>query len=177
MPSGYSSRCKACNSARRLQIEAWKKDLNTNQISLKLKELGEPISRQALDNHFTEHYDVQTEVQEQYSKSQANFQQTAGERVSEIVVLDDMITSKADLHQKLERILSSRLNGLEDSDEVCELPKLPMAYVSLYTGCATGLCQAMKTKQELLGEDSGSKKAGAMQSWVDLMLEDEAGAK
>jgi hypothetical protein len=32
----------------------------------------------------------------------------------------------------------------------------------------------MKTKQGLLGEASGSKKAGAMQSWVDLMLEDEA---
>jgi hypothetical protein len=175
MPAGYSSRCKACNSPHRLQIEGWKnKDgLNSTEISLKLKEMGESISRPALDNHFAEHYDVQPEVQAQYLQSQANLQKDAGERVSEIVVLDEVIKGKADLHQKLETILTNRLKGLEDTGGAGELPNLPTAYVSLYTGCATGLCQAMKTKQELLGEDSGSKKAGAMQSWVDLMLEDE----
>jgi hypothetical protein len=175
MPSGYSSRCKACNSPHRLQIEAWKKDLTTNQISFKLlKELDESISRQALDNHFAEHYDVQSEVQEQYQKSQSNLQKDAGARLSEIEVLDRIVSGKHELHQKLERIITNRLNGLEDVQKLDELPRISASYVALYTGCAAEIRQAMKTKQELLGEDSGNKKAGAMQSWVDLMLENEA---
>jgi hypothetical protein len=35
--------------------------------------------------------------------------------------------------------------------------------------------KALKAELELAGDDPESKKAGAMQSWVDLMLEDEAG--
>ena len=34
--------------------------------------------------------------------------------------------------------------------------------------------KALKAELELAGDDPESKKAGAMQSWVDLMLEDEA---
>ncbi len=176
MPAGYSSQCKSCNSAHRIQIESWHKDGKSPEaIQVLLKnEFDEKISYRAIRNHLNEHYDVPTEAQKQYVESQANLQKDAGERVSEIVVLDEVIKGKADLHQKLETILTNRLKGLEDTGGAGELPNLPTAYVSLYTGCATGLCQAMKTKQELLGEDSGSKKADAMQSWVDLMLEDEA---
>ena len=175
MPAGYSSRCKACNTPLRTQIEAWKvKDkLKTSQIELKLKELGDPISRRALDNHFAEHYNVADVAADQYNQSQANLQKDAGERVTEIIVLDDLIASKATLHQKLGKILANRLKGLEDTEEVSYLPKLPMAYVSLYTGCATGLCQALKTKQELLGEDGAGRQAKAMETWVDLMMEDD----
>ncbi len=175
MPAGYSSRCKACNTPLRNQIEAWKvKDkLNTSQIELKLKELGEPISRRALDNHFAEHYDVAKEAEQQYNESQANLEKDAGARVSEIATLDTVIEGKAALHKKLEKILTNRLNGLEDSKDAGELPKLPMAYVSLYTGCASGICQALKTKQELLGEDGAGRQAKAMETWVDLMMEDD----
>ena len=175
MPAGYSSRCKACNSPLRLQIERWKvKDgLKTTEISLRLKEMGEPISRPALDNHFAEHYDVQSEVQEQYNQSQVALSQAAGERVTEIQILDDVVTGKRTLHQKLEKILTNRLNGLEDTKEPRELPKIPQAYVSLYVGCASEIRQFLKTKQELLGEDAGAKKAKAMETWVDLMTEDE----
>jgi hypothetical protein len=35
--------------------------------------------------------------------------------------------------------------------------------------------KALKAELELAAEDPESRKAGAMQSWVDLMLEDEAG--
>jgi hypothetical protein len=180
MPAGYSSRCKSCNSPNRLKIEEWhsKDGLSDRAIQARLKsEFGEDISYVAISNHFSEHYNVQAEVQEQYNQSQVNLQKDAGERVSEIRVLDDIVESKHKLHQMLEKIFSSRLasllEGAEKGEEPPELPKLPMAYVSLYTGCAAGICQALKAKQELLGEDSGKKKADAMQSWVDLMLEDE----
>lgn len=173
MPAGYSSRCKACNSPHRLQIESWKKDLNTSEISLRLKEMGERISRPALDNHFAEHYDMQSEVREQYNQSRINMQQDANEFLSDIKVLDDAVAGKRTLHQKLEKILTNRLKGLEDTEEIGDLPKLPQAYVTLYIGCASEIRQFLKTKQELLGEDAGAKKAKAMETWVDLMLEDE----
>lgn len=173
MPAGYSSRCKSCNSPNRLKIEAWHEEgLSDRTIEARLKaEFGEKISYVAIGNHFAEHYNVQAEVQEQYHQSQVNLQQAAGERLYEIQVLDDVVAGKMKLHEVLESILSKRLGGLAESCQ--ELPKLPMAYVSLYTGCTSGICQALKTKQELLGEDSGSKKARALESWVDLMTEDE----
>jgi len=176
MPAGYSSRCKACNSPLRTQIEQWHcKDGDSSRvISAKLKELGEKISDRALDNHFDEHYNVPNVACEQYTKSKANIQKDAEELLSEIEILDSIVSGKHKLHQKIEKIISNRLKGLDEIKELRELPKIPAAYVTLYTGCAAEIRQAMKTKQELLGEDSGSKKAGAMQSWVDLMLEDEA---
>lgn len=174
MPAGYSSKCKTCNSPLRTEIELWHVDgMNDSAISRKLKEMGESISDKSLANHFTEHYNVAKEAEQQYNESQANLQEAAGERVTEIVTLDNMIAGKAALHQKLEKILSNHLTGLEDTEKARELPKLPMAYVSLYTSCATGLYQAMKTKQELLGEDGAGRQGKAMESWVDLMMEDD----
>lgn len=174
MPAGYSSRCKACNSPNRLQIEAWHKDGDSARIiAARLKDLGEMISDRALDNHFSEHYNVQVEVQEQYQKSQVNLKNEAGERISEIQVLNDLVAGKQKLHQTLESLLANRLKGLEGAEELRELPKLPAAYVALYTGCASGICQALKTKQELLGEDGAGRQAKAMETWVDLMMEDD----
>lgn len=174
MPAGYSPRCKACNSSLRVQLEKWKDDGdNTSQISIKLKERGENISRPALDNHFEKHYNVSKEVQEQYFQSQANLQEEASERISEIQMLDDVALEKYQLHTKLTKIIGKLIKGLEDSKDIAEFPKLPAAYVTLYTDCAAEIRQALKTKQELLGEDGNTKKANAIQNWVDLMLEDE----
>jgi hypothetical protein len=174
MPAGYSSRCKACNSPNRLQIEAWHKGGDSSRIiAARLKELGEKISDRALDNHFAEHFNVQREVQEQYQKSLANLQKDAGERVVEIQILDDIVAGKQKLHRTIESLLSSRLTDLEGAKDLAELPKLPAAYVALYTGCASGICQALKTKQELFGEDGAGRQARAMETWVDLMMEDD----
>jgi hypothetical protein len=175
MPAGYSSKCKSCNSDHRLDIEAWHKDGKSAETIEKmlLEKYGEKISCTAIRKHLNEHYNVAKEAEQKYHESQINLEKDAGERVSEIVTLDAVIEGKANLHRKLEKILSNRLKGLEDIKEISDLPKLPMAYVSLYTGCATGLCQAMKTKQELLGEDGAGRQAKAMESWVDLMMEDD----
>jgi hypothetical protein len=173
MPAGYSSKCKSCNSAHRLKIEAWHKDgKSAEAIEILLKETyGEEISSRAIRNHINEHYNVPAEVQKQYHKSQVNLEKSANERVTEIQIIDDVVAGKRVLHQKLEKILTNRLKGLEDTEEPRDLPKLPQAYVTLYIGCASEIRQFLKTKQEILGEDSGTKKANAMETWVDLMLE------
>lgn len=174
MPAGYSSRCKTCNSSHRLEIEAWHKEgKSAEAIEILLKEAyGEEISCRAIRNHISEHYDVPAAVQEQYHRSQANLERDAGERISEIQTLDEVVAGKHRLHRTLEKIISNRLEGLEESEEIEELPKLPQSYVQLYNGCASEIRQCLKTKQELLGEDSGAKKAQAMETWIDLMLED-----
>ena len=176
MQAGYSAKCKTCNSSHRLKIEKWHMDGKIPEAIevLLLKKYGEKISGRAIRNHLDEHYNVPGAVQEQYHKSQANLEKEAGERISEIEILESVVAGKHALHKKLEAIFTNLLGDLDEEKEPGELPHLPMAFVSLYTGCAAEIRQAMKTKQELLGEDSGSKKAGAMQSWVDLMLEDEA---
>jgi hypothetical protein len=176
MPAGYSSKCKSCNSTQRLEIEAWHRDGKSPEAIevMLLEKYDEKISCTAIRNHLNEHYDIPAEVQKQYNQSQVNLQKDAEERLSEIEILDSIVSGNHKLHQKLEKIISNQLKGLDEIEELRELPRIPAAYVTLYTGCAAEIRQAMKTKQELLGEDSGSKKAGAMQSWVDLMLEDEA---
>ena len=178
MPAGYSSKCKSCNSAHRLQIEKWHKgNKSPEAIEVLLQEkYGEKISCRAIRNHLDEHYNVSGEARAQYNKSQANLEGSRRAHIRDRD-LESVVAGKHELHKKkLEAIITNQLKGLEDAEEPGELPKLPMAYVSLYTGCAAEIRQAMKTKQELLGEDSGGKKAGAMQSWVDLMLEGEGGA-
>jgi hypothetical protein len=167
MPAGYSSRCKTCNSPYRLQIEAWHKDgVSPFGIETRLRALGEKISYHAIENHFQEHYDVQSVVQEQYYQSQANLEKEAQERVSEIKILDDVVQDKYRLHQMLDGLFKSKLAGLSESETPGELPKLPLSYVSLYTGCASEIRQTLKQKQEMLGEDPTSKEAT---SWTELI--------
>lgn len=174
MPAGYSSKCKTCNSPLRTEIESWHVDgMSDFAISRKLRDMGESISDKSLTNHFTEHYNVVKEAEQKYHESQANLEKDAGERVSEIQVLDDIVSGKQKLHKKIETILSNRLMGLENVEELRELPNLPATYVALYAGCASGICQAMKAKQELLGEDGAGRQAKAMETWVDLMMEDD----
>ncbi len=121
----------------------------------------------AIGNHFAEHYNIQGEVQEQYQQSQANLQQAAVERVAEITMLEDVAREKYNLHQRLSKILGNLIAGLESSEKLEEIPKLPAAYVALYNGCAAEIRQALKTRQELLGEDLSSL-SGLMESGAKI---------
>ena len=182
MAAALSNKCKTCTSEHRLDIEAWHTEGKTSrEISVRLKALGEKISDRAIDNHFATHYDVTDEVKEQYAQSQLNLEAEAGERVNEIKALDDLVAGKIELHKKLEAILGQMVSKIKiEKDTVAyeiDLPKLPQAYVNLYNGLSAEIRQALKTKQELLGEDPGSKKAGALESWIDLMMEDEGAAE
>ena len=167
MPSGYSAKCKTCNSARRLEIEAWhvKDGMSPEAIEVRLKGLGEQISYRAISNHFVNHYNVQAEARAKYHESQAQIKQDAAEWLTDLQILDELIQDNHIIHSGLR----SQIKDLDNKFGV------PMPAVTMLNGVSDAICKAMKTKHELLGEDGSSKKAGAMQSWVDLMLEDEAG--
>jgi hypothetical protein len=166
MPSGYSSKCKTCNSSRRLEIEVWheKDGMSPEAIEIKLRGLGESISYRAISNHFVHHYNVQEEARARYHQSQEQIVINATERLTDLQILDELIQDNHIIHAGLRK----QIKDLTDKFAV------PMPAVAMLNGISDAICKAMKTKQELLGEDSGNKKAGAMQSWVDLMLEDEA---
>jgi len=175
MPAGYGSRCKTCNSPHRLQIEAWKREgLSAAAISTRLKEMGVSISERALDSHFKDHYNVQAEAWELYAKSQAQMEQDVQDALHDLKVLDNLVRSKYKIHQKLDHIFTELLSGLAEKDQIREaitfkeLPKIPLAYVNLYTGCAAEIRQALAIKQKLLGEDPETKKAMSLVDLVEL---------
>jgi hypothetical protein len=179
MPAGYSSRCKSCNSHHRLQIEAWHNDgLSPEAIEIKLREkFGESISWRAIHNHFQAHYDVPAEAKDRYYQSQANLDAKADERVSEIKILDNVVQGKYRLHQVLDALFRNKLAGFEDSEAPVELPKLPLAFVSLYNGCASEIRQTLKQKAELLGEDPQSKAAETFLELIKLADDEGSGKK
>lgn len=161
MPAGYSAKCKTCNSSHRTEIEAWhvKEGMDFIAISLKLRGMGVEISDRALSAHFNNHYNVQTEAREQYHKSQEQIAQDASERLTDLQILDELIQDNHVIHAGLR----AALKGLVDEDKILSVP-LPA--VQMFNGASAEICRAIKTKQEILGEDGGSKAA---ETFLDLM--------
>lgn len=151
MPSGYSSKCKTCNSSHRLEIEAWheKEGLSPEAIEIRLKSLGESISYRAISNHFVNHYNVQAEAREAYHQSQEQIQKDATGRLTDLQILDELIQDNHVIHSGLRK----QIKDLENKFSV------PLPAVQMMSGVSAEICRAIKTKQEILGEDPGSKGA------------------
>lgn len=165
MPAGYSVKCKTCNSSLRTEIEAWhvKDGMDFIAISLRLKGMGIEISDRALSAHFNNHYNVQTDAREQYHQSQEQIKKDAEGRLTDLQILDDLIQDGHIIHVGLKE----QIKGLKDKFSV------PMPAVQMLNGVAAEICRAIKTKQEILGEDPESHKANAIGS----LSEDELDAK
>lgn len=165
MPAGYSARCKVCNSPHRALIEEWaKKDgLSPRAISGKLREeFQESISHKSIWRHLNEHFDVKAEAREQYQKSQQQFQKAVGKRLSEIEMLDATIADNFELSQATTAWLKDLIEGRK---------KLPLALVQLREKLQSEMRQAIKQKQELLGDDPESKLADAMVATLEELQE------
>lgn len=129
-------------------------------ISLKLRGMGIEISDRALSAHFNNHYDVQTEAREQYHKSQEQIAEDAKGRLTDLQILDELIQDGHVIHSGL----CQQIKEMENKFAV------PMPAVTMLNGVATEICRAIKTKQELLGEDPETKKADALDSLTDEEL-------
>ncbi len=164
MPAGYSSRCKVCNSQHRVEIERWAKEdgLSPRMISAKLKEgFGEQISHKSIWQHLNEHFDIKAEVREQYQKSQEHCQKIVEKQLSDLEMLDATIADNFELSQATTTWLNDLIN---------KRGRIPQPLVQLREKLQSEMRQAIKQKQELLGDDPESKKADAVQSLVDLMM-------
>ena len=152
MSSGYSSQCKVCNSPRRLEIEAWSKTdgLSSRAIAVRLK--GE-ISHAAINSHMKDHYNVQAAAREEYYKSNENLKAEAKKRLTDIQILDELIQDSFEIHSGL----------CSQIKEVTNKMAVSLPAVSLFNGTSAEICRAIKSKQELLGEDPESHKASALE--------------
>lgn len=170
MPVGYSARCRVCNSAYRVEIETWCKEegLSPRSASARLLEKhGEKISHKSIWNHMQEHFDIKAEAREQYQKSQQQMDRFVKKRLSDLEMLDSLMQSNYELH----------MAGRSWADEVVQQRgKLPQALVQLVTGTASEIRAAMKTKQEMLGEDTASQMAETWSELIAGLKEDDEGA-
>jgi len=164
--AGYSSKCKTCNSARRLEIEAWHEAGDTSQeIEIRLKSLGEEISHTAILKHLNNHYNVQEAAREKYYQSQQQIENDANKRLSDLEILDALIQDNHEIHKGL------RLQIKELKDKFTT----PMPAIAMLNGVGDSICKAMKTKQELLGEDPESHKADTLLELINAVSETEEG--
>ncbi|NPV30646.1 MAG: hypothetical protein HPY58_13565 [Firmicutes bacterium] len=164
MPVGYSARCKVCNSPHRVEIEKWVKEggISAREVARRLAEMGEKISHEAIRRHMLEHFDVTAEAREQYQKSQEQFERAVQRRLSDIEMLDATIADNFELSQATTAWLK---------DLIAQRKNPPLALVQLREKLQSEMRQAMKTKQELLGDDSESKLADAMVATLDELQE------
>jgi hypothetical protein len=130
-------------------------------ISLKLKSMGIIISDRAISAHFNNHYNVQTEAREQYHQSQQNLDEAANVRLSDIQILDELIQDGHIIHSGLRKQIKELTNKFS----------VPLPAVTMLNGVAGEICRAIKTKQELLGEDAENRKAQAMADLSDADID------
>ncbi len=166
MPAGYATRCKACNSPHRLKIEYWheKDGLSNRAIQAKLKaEFGEDISSVAIGNHLVEHYNVQADAREKYYQSQGQIEKDASGRLTDLQILDELIQDNHIIHTGLRAQLKDLSNKLS----------VPLPAVQMLNGVSAEICRAIKTKQEILGEDPGSRGAETFLELIRLAESDD----
>jgi NADPH:quinone reductase-like Zn-dependent oxidoreductase len=162
--AGYSSKCKTCNSARRLEIEARHEEGNSpEEIEVWLKSLGESISYNAIRNHLQAHYNVQEAAREKYHQSQAQIEKDVVGRLTDLQILDDLIQDGHVIHVGLKE----QIKELDDKFAV------PMPAVQMLNGVAAEICRAIKTKQEILGEDSESRKTDTLLELINAVSDSE----
>lgn len=187
MPIGYSRGCKVCNSVHRAQIEQWCgiEGLTPITTSERLQaQFGESIGKTSIWRHMQNHWNLQVEVRAEYTAQQVErINAIAGERVldqsrdvlergvrqrlSDLDILDDMIATDYSLYKKAAEMMKTAMN---DRDK----PKIPLAATDAMGTFSKSINQTMKTKLELLGVDAEGRKAGAIETWVDLLAEDTA---
>lgn len=169
MPVGYSARCKICNSPYRAEVERWIKEegISTREASRRLEVQGERVSHEAIRRHMQEHFDIKAEAREQYQKSRKQMDRFVKKRLSDLEMLDSLMQSNYELH----------MAGRSWVDEVVrQRGKLPQALVQLVTGTASEIRAAMKTKQEMLSEDTVSQMAETWSELIAGLKEDDEGA-
>jgi hypothetical protein len=95
-----------------------------------------------------EHFDVRAEAREQYQKSQAQLQELAQRRLSDLEMLDAIIQGDFELHQAARAWLD---------ELVANRGKIPKTLVDLLAVTAGEVRQQLKQKQAMLGEDPAER--------------------
>lgn len=137
---GYGSRCKACNSQRRAEIDArLLSGESTRSVSeWLLASHGERIPHQGLLNHRGEHLDVRAEAAARVEAATPVFEAAVEKVVADVGVLDEV----AGAALKVVRGLIGRMSDPKG--------KPSMADVVLFNGALSNARAAVTDRHELL---------------------------
>lgn len=156
---GYSSRCKACNSQHRPEIDArLLSGESTRSVSeWLLATHGERIPHQGLLNHKSEHLDVRAEAAARVEAAAPAFEEAVEKIVADATVLDEV----AGAALKVVRGLIGRMSDPKS--------KPSMADVVLFNGSLSNARSAVTDRHELLhGKKLEVTGVGSAQTQDDI---------
>lgn len=187
---GGQGLCKTCNSPHRVLIE---EAFINNKVSYAdaaqwIKDnFDESISGASVWRHMKKHVNLKGKVKEEYKnsriqnildearaeddkegtplealtrlKSEELMRKYIGEGIEEIKKLDTLI--------KLD--YESYLDASKLANEQVEAKMVSKNVVDLLRTLSFNMIASIRTKKELMGEDAESRKASAVETWVDLV--------
>jgi len=168
--------CKICQSGktkqiedRYLQLKKMGKGYFTAAKIIK-EELDVQFSHSGLRTHMIKHFGMNKEhVQAAYAKEKHKPKEGIEEdyakeyvtkNITEIAKLDAMIEKDYELYQESAKVVQQNLD---------EFGKVPKTLAEFIRSLNLNITNSMKTKAELLGTDAEGRKAGAMETWIELL--------
>ena len=117
--------------------------------------------------------DLVAESKEERAAHHDSRRESAKIEIIKSLDLIDKINMRA--WQHLDWQVGDEYDSANENGQPVKRKASPGQVINWHHQAADMATKALKAELELAGDDPESKKAGAMQSWVDLMLEDEAG--
>jgi hypothetical protein len=157
---GYNAQCKLCNCEQRAEAEQMREQgASLQQIVDFLAGHGVTLSKPAVKRHFDTHFAPKEEAARRYyEQSEAVMQQAVGKRLTDLEMLDATIERNYRLHIVAHDWIQDRLA----KRGALYMDNKPM--VDLLSSTSSELRQAIKLKQELLGEDPTTALADVMKA-------------
>jgi hypothetical protein len=149
MAAGFSSRCRACNSAHRGEVD--KRLLagkSARSVSSWLQEThGERIPFQALAKHKAGHLDVIAEVK---ARSVAAAEPAFEAAVAETVTRVDALERGISRAERLADFLTEKLVGIDPEKPDAYLPRFPLSLSTVLVAAMREARECAVAKHELL---------------------------
>lgn len=177
MEVGYSARCKLCNSEHRAEVERRKEQGDSlAAIVAFMKQHGESISKTAVHRHFVEHFPVKQEAAKRYAEqSQTVLTEAVDKRLTDVEMLDELIARSMRMNAAAMDHISESLNTdypvlLKNGKPLLDAEYKPVMrkgvpakqMVELFNGTAAEVRQALRTKDDLIGDGENDKPTRVM---------------
>lgn len=172
MDVGYSARCKVCNSEHRAEVERRKEQGDSLAVIAEfLRGKGESVSKASVRRHFVEHFPVKQEAAKRYAEqSQTVMTGAIEKRLTDVEMLDELIARSMRMNAAAMKHIDESLNTeypmlMKNGKPLLDAEYKPVMrkgipakqMVDLFNGTASEVRQALKTKDDLIGDDGDDK--------------------
>lgn len=144
MPIGFGSRCLACKSPKRAEIDRRLLAGESHRaVSRWLAEEGESISRESLRNHAIEHLSVADDIARRVEESRPEHEQAVVRGAARVQALERNVERAAEMRD----LAADHLRR-----QIVEKGRCPGALVALFAGASAEVRQSIQAVQKALGE-------------------------